>query len=143
MFPAWQLSGDVEHFCKVVPFGEATPGFPNKTKCGVALKTTYTRIAVTTDHGQEELLWLLQVSSNPAASISACDPSCAEMDEHHHCHHPRMVEICNNHPMFQFLFDEDGMLLTANKRAMHNLRGASCTAFTTGGEGCTPWVVSV
>jgi len=34
-----------------------------------------------------------------------------------------MVEICNNHPMFQFLFDEFGNLLTANKRAMFNLKG--------------------
>jgi hypothetical protein len=33
-----------------------------------------------------------------------------------------MVEICNNHPMFQFLFDENGRLLAANKRAMYNMK---------------------
>ena len=36
--------------------------------------------------------------------------------------HLRMVEICNNHPMFQFLFDESGKLLAANKRATYNMR---------------------
>lgn len=34
-----------------------------------------------------------------------------------------MVEICNNHPMFQFLFEESGKLLAANKRAMYNMKG--------------------
>lgn len=38
--------------------------------------------------------------------------------------HLRMVEICNNHPMFQFLFDENGKLLAANKRALVNMKGA-------------------
>lgn len=38
--------------------------------------------------------------------------------------HLRMVEICNNHPMFQFLFDESGKLLAANKRALYNMKGA-------------------
>jgi hypothetical protein len=35
----------------------------------------------------------------------------------------RLVEMCNNHPMFQFLFDESGKLLAANKRALCNMRG--------------------
>jgi len=43
--------------------------------------------------------------------------------------HPRMVEICNNHPMFQFLFDEYGNLLTANKRAMYNMKGGCVSVY--------------
>jgi hypothetical protein len=34
-----------------------------------------------------------------------------------------MVEMCDNHPMFQFLFDDNGKLLTANKRAFVNMTG--------------------
>jgi len=40
-----------------------------------------------------------------------------------------MVEICNNHPMFQFLFDEYGNLLTANKRAMYNMKGGCVSVY--------------
>ncbi len=36
-----------------------------------------------------------------------------------------MVEMCNNHPMFQFLFDDEGKLLAANQRAMQNMQGAA------------------
>lgn len=32
--------------------------------------------------------------------------------------------MCNNHPMFQFLFDSTGKLLAANERAMLNMKGA-------------------
>lgn len=35
----------------------------------------------------------------------------------------RMTEMCDNHAMFQFLFDPQGVLLTANKRALNNMRG--------------------
>lgn len=41
----------------------------------------------------------------------------------------RLVEMCNNHPMFQFLFDEHGRLLTANKRAIMNMRGKPSACF--------------
>lgn len=37
----------------------------------------------------------------------------------------RLMEMCDNHAMFQFLFDADGKLLTANKRALNNMRGRS------------------
>ena len=33
----------------------------------------------------------------------------------------RMVEMCRHHPMFQFLFNEAGQLLSANKMAMANM----------------------
>lgn len=35
----------------------------------------------------------------------------------------RMTNMCDNHAMFQFLFDEQGLLLAANQRAMDNMRG--------------------
>ncbi len=35
----------------------------------------------------------------------------------------RMVEMCMHHPMFQFLFDESGQLLAANKMALMNMKG--------------------
>lgn len=38
-----------------------------------------------------------------------------------------MVEMSNQHPMFQFLFDSAGTLMVANKQAMVNLRGARWT----------------
>jgi hypothetical protein len=48
--------------------------------------------------------------------------------------HLRMVEMCDNHPMFQFLFDVNGNLLAANKRAMVNMTGTnndlSCTSLS-------------
>jgi hypothetical protein len=43
--------------------------------------------------------------------------------EHTFNDHMRMVEMCDNHPMFQFLFDSGGGLLAANKRAMQNMKG--------------------
>eukprot|EP00798_Chlamydomonas_sp_ICE-L_P002634 gene2634-5007_t len=44
----------------------------------------------------------------------------------------RMVEMCNNHPMYQFLFDETGKLLAANTRAIVNMREhlGSCEMYT-------------
>ena len=54
------------------------------------------------------VLWLQVVHQN-----------CTEAEDNH----LRMVEMCNNHPMFQFLFDDSGKLLAANKRAMYNMRG--------------------
>lgn len=36
--------------------------------------------------------------------------------------HLRMVEMCDNHPMLQFLLDRQGLILAANKRALGNLR---------------------
>ena len=59
--------------------------------------------------------------------------------------HLRLVEMCNNHPMFQFLFDESGMLLAANKRALYNMRGAwqrACMHAWVGAGECAcagPW----
>lgn len=44
----------------------------------------------------------------------------------------RLVEMCNNHPMFQFLFDESGKLLSANKRALCNMRGETKELGATG-----------
>lgn len=35
----------------------------------------------------------------------------------------RLMEMCDNHAMFQFLFDTQGKLLCANSRAMNNMRG--------------------
>jgi len=35
----------------------------------------------------------------------------------------RLTEMCDNHAMFQFLFDPQGVLLAANKRALNNMRG--------------------
>jgi hypothetical protein len=37
--------------------------------------------------------------------------------------HLRLTEMCDNHAMFQFLFDPAGVLLAANKRALNNMRG--------------------
>eukprot|EP00775_Hariotina_reticulata_P014118 gene14118-14247_t len=34
----------------------------------------------------------------------------------------RLTEMCDNHAMFQFLFDPQGVLLTANKRALNNMK---------------------
>lgn len=35
----------------------------------------------------------------------------------------RLMGMCDSHAMFQFLFDAEGNLLTANKRALNNMRG--------------------
>jgi hypothetical protein len=38
----------------------------------------------------------------------------------------RLMAMCNNHAMFHFLFDREGNLLAANKRAMENMKGMAC-----------------
>lgn len=40
----------------------------------------------------------------------------------------RLTEMCDNHAMFQFLFDAQGQLLAANKRAKNNMRGERAAA---------------
>lgn len=35
----------------------------------------------------------------------------------------RLTAMCDNHAMFQFLFDREGRLLAANQRALQNMRG--------------------
>lgn len=54
-----------------------------------------------------------------SAPLQATPPSHSDSDDNH----LRMVEMCNHHPMFQFLFDEGGKLLTANKWAINNMSG--------------------
>lgn len=34
----------------------------------------------------------------------------------------RLIEMCANHRLFQFMFDSDGVLLIANKRGMLTLK---------------------
>jgi hypothetical protein len=61
---------------------------------------------------------LTECPSRPAAQVTAQIAPTVEDNQ------LRLVEMCNNHPMFQFLFDESGKLLAANKRALCNMRGA-------------------
>ena len=35
----------------------------------------------------------------------------------------RLMAMCNHHAMFHFLFDREGNLLAANRRAMDNMKG--------------------
>jgi hypothetical protein len=42
----------------------------------------------------------------------------------------RMTEMCDNHAMFQFLFDAEGRLLAANNRATNNMRGKQASPST-------------
>jgi hypothetical protein len=45
------------------------------------------------------------------------------VDDEHAAQRLRLMDMCDNHAMFQFLFDAQGQLLAANKRAMNNMRG--------------------
>lgn len=56
-------------------------------------------------------------NSNSISVVLASTPE--EQQERHQ----RLMEMCDNHAMFQFLFDAEGKLLTANKRALNNMRG--------------------
>lgn len=40
----------------------------------------------------------------------------------------RMTHMCDNYATFQFLFDDQGVLLAANRRAMDNMRGTAESA---------------
>ncbi|KAF5830629.1 hypothetical protein DUNSADRAFT_14253 [Dunaliella salina] len=87
---------------------EPVPGFLELEKeHNVVLKATLGKAKVLIQ-GKQQTVCLIQVTQQ----------SLTEVEEDH----PRMVAICNNHPMFQFLFDDHGQLLTANKRAMYNLK---------------------
>lgn len=51
-----------------------------------------------------------------------------QVDSRISAHDKRMVEMCDSHPMFQFLFDSSGSLLAANGRGLQNLNGEPSTA---------------
>lgn len=137
-----QVAGEV--LSQSVSTQEPVPGFLHLAGTMV-LKATLSQVEVAMG-GSQRVLMLIQVrgqrgrlswaalrlgreagpssacsaaSARPRRSAQVTQQSLTEVEEDH----PRMVEICNNHPMFQFLFDESGKLLTANKRAMSNLKG--------------------
>uniref|UniRef100_A0A7S0RAQ3 Phosphodiesterase n=1 Tax=Chlamydomonas leiostraca TaxID=1034604 RepID=A0A7S0RAQ3_9CHLO len=87
---------------------EPTPGFLTLNPAQrMVLRTTFRPVQVLID-GAVRVISLVQVVQQTYTDIEE--------------NHLRMVEICNNHPMFQFLFDENGKLLAANKRAMYNMK---------------------
>ncbi len=64
--------------------------------------------------------------SAPASLTLA--PQHPQVDNRISAHDKRMVEMCDSHPMFQFLFDSSGSLLAANARGLQNLNGARAPA---------------
>mmetsp|Transcript_25460 Transcript_25460/g.55342 ORF Transcript_25460/g.55342 Transcript_25460/m.55342 type:complete len:787 (-) Transcript_25460:1267-3627(-) len=96
---------------------EPFPGFLQLQRSKMTVKAVYKPISVLLD-GSERVVTLVQVVQH----------NLPDMEENQ----LRMVEMCNNHPMFQFLFDESGKLLAANKRAMYNMREhlGSCENYT-------------
>ncbi|PNW81070.1 hypothetical protein CHLRE_07g342350v5 [Chlamydomonas reinhardtii] len=92
-----------------VTTGEPVPGFLKLEKARVVLKASYRAIRLREGSSSRERdLTLIQVTAQVAPTVED--------------NQLRLVEMCNNHPMFQFLFDESGKLLAANKRAMCNMR---------------------
>lgn len=108
-----QLHQDVEvghnEANMIVTGCEPVPSFLPVSTPGLAFKAVFTPVAIKSGGDSvEQDVTLVQVIQQTWRDV--------END------HMRMVEMCNNHPMFQFLFDENGMLLTANKQAMYNMR---------------------
>lgn len=86
---------------------ERPPGFLKAPNAHVEFMAAYTPIKILVDGAVKDVL-MIQVKEQVPLSTQQ------ENDK-------RMVEMCDNHPMFQFLFDENGKLLTANKRAFVNM----------------------
>ncbi|GIL91655.1 hypothetical protein Vretimale_9589 [Volvox reticuliferus] len=91
-----------------VTSGEPVPGFMRLDKPKLVLKASYKHICLTGAAERERDLTLIQVTAQIVPTVED--------------NQLRLVEMCNNHPMFQFLFDESGKLLAANKRALCNMR---------------------
>lgn len=87
---------------------EPVPGFVTCGRQILLLSAYYRPISVLLD-GSDKVVTLIQVLYTPGANDVESN-------------HLRMVEMCDNHPMFQFLFEETGKLLAANKRALENMR---------------------
>ncbi|GFH12783.1 phosphodiesterase [Haematococcus lacustris] len=115
---------------------QRVPGFLDFMRPGsprALYKAVFRPVIATVDSGTMQNIALVQVNPRkieagcgiPARVTSHCNvrlqvvqQSFTDIEENH----LRMVEICNNHPMFQFLFDDSGKLLAANKRAMYNMK---------------------
>jgi len=89
-----------------VTSSEPVPGFLRLKEPKLVLKVFYKPITV-----------LLNGVVKTLTSIQVVQHVSTVTEEHH----MRLVDMCNNHPMFQFLFDESGKLLAANKRALCNM----------------------
>ena len=92
----------------VVKSDRPAPGLLSLAKGNSVLKALFKPLLVSVS-GAERSVCLVQIVSSSSGDAED--------------NHLRMVEMCDNHPMFQFLFDVNGNLLTANKRAMVNMRG--------------------
>jgi hypothetical protein len=84
------------------------PGFFTFPEPKIAMKASFRPVSVMVN-GEERSMCIVQVHQQ----------SFSDVDDQQ----LRLVEVCNNHPMFQFLFDDTGKLLAANKRAASNMEG--------------------
>ncbi|KAG1666487.1 hypothetical protein FOA52_004869 [Chlamydomonas sp. UWO 241] len=74
-----------------------------------ALSVVYTPVAVSLD-GAATPVCMVQLERANVTHLGLAPDS-----------QMRMTEMCDNHPMFQFLFDSDGNVLAANKGALANM----------------------
>lgn len=88
---------------------DLAPGFPTLPNPLVSMKVSYGPVVVTRG-GQQISAVLVQVEEKSSA---------AESESHQAA---RLHTMCADHRMFQFLFNEDGLLLAANKSAMDNMK---------------------
>ncbi|GAX75245.1 hypothetical protein CEUSTIGMA_g2690.t1 [Chlamydomonas eustigma] len=90
----------------IVKSDRPAPGLLALAKGNIVVKALFKPLAITV-LGVERVVSLVQIVEQHSADAED--------------NHLRMVEMCDNHPMFQFLFDINGNLLAANKRAMVNM----------------------